>query len=75
VLPQGLQNGKIPNSAFTASSYERNHEPFKARIDNEDKWCPFEKGNEETGVLLGVVILNNYKQLHSSFFSSPFIKG
>jgi len=43
-MPQGLANGKLPDSAFTASSYEKTNEPFKARIGNKNKWCPSKQG-------------------------------
>ena len=43
-MPQGLRNGKLPNSAFTASTFEKGSDPFKARIDNESKWCPHAPG-------------------------------
>uniref|UniRef100_A0A7M6DPA1 Uncharacterized protein n=1 Tax=Clytia hemisphaerica TaxID=252671 RepID=A0A7M6DPA1_9CNID len=43
-MPQGFMNGKLPDSAFSASSFAVGDEPFKARIGNAGKWCPHKAG-------------------------------
>ena len=43
-MPQGFKSGKLPDSAFSASSSDATDRPYKARLDFNGKWCPHKKG-------------------------------
>ena len=44
MLPQGFQNKKLPDSAFTADTWADGNEPYHARLNNGSKWCPERAG-------------------------------
>ena len=43
--PQGFQNKKLPNSAFTADTWNDGEEPYHGRLNDKSKWCPEKAGN------------------------------
>lgn len=43
VMPQGFRNKKLPDEAFSSGSHGDGEEAFKARINNQSKWCSSKK--------------------------------
>ena len=43
-MPQGFQNGKLPNSAFTSDTHSDGNDAFRARLYGPSKWCPMKAG-------------------------------
>ena len=39
-MPTGMENGKIADSAFTASSFDPDNPPKEARLNVGKSWCP-----------------------------------
>ena len=39
-MPAGMENGKIPDSAFTASTFHQSNPPKDARLNVGKSWCP-----------------------------------
>lgn len=58
MLPIGMENGKLPDSAFTASRFHSPNPPKEARLNTGKSWCaPQDAGkNEYLQVDLGAVI-------------------
>ena len=58
-MPAGMENGKLPDSAFTASSYDDQFPPKEARLNVGESWCPPEYlgKNEYLQVDIGKVTL------------------
>ena len=59
-MPAGMENGKLPDSAFTASSYDGDNPPKEARFNVGKSWCPpkHPEKNEYLQIDLGMVIFN-----------------
>ncbi|KAK3729591.1 hypothetical protein QZH41_005046 [Actinostola sp. cb2023] len=56
-VPVGIENGQIPDRAFTASSYRRiggwDAPPFKGRLNAQDGYQVFDCGLKYTGSIVG----------------------
>ena len=39
-MPAGMENGKLPDSAFTASSVHGRNLPEETRLNVGKSWCP-----------------------------------
>ena len=65
MIPVGMENGKLPDSAFSATSSDSSNPPKEARINVGKSWCAVKKSgkSEYLQVDIGMVCFTNVSLL------------